>query len=103
MNIKPKELTIVIVLAVCLAIAAIICASIGAASLTKAMDADCALQLAKNGIYDPSIYASAETMHATMQAKNTMLVGVAFFGVAGGIVGIFFTCKWIRSLIPHKE
>ena len=100
MKITKKELIIVICAVSLLIILGALLIFKGSRELIPAMEADFKIQALYNkGKYDPNCYGSIETMHSILRAKNLMLVGAAIIGVGGGVAGIFFTCKWIRSLI----
>ena len=102
MNIKKREIIIIVIVCLCLLAVGLTLVFKGSSQFSAAMDREYDLQIA-NGFYDPSIYVSKENMHSIMQGKNMMLAGAAVSGVAGGVVGIYFTVKWISSLIPHNE
>ena len=102
LNIKKHEIIIILsVLAVLLTVGIVMLIN-GSRNLSAAMDAEFLLQTKSNMRYDPSTYMSQENMHNILWARNTLLIGAALSGLSFAPLGIYFTCKWIRSLIPHK-
>lgn len=102
MKIKQNEVIVIAFITASVLIIGAIMVAKGTANLMAAMDADFALQAANGSFYDPNVYASTETMHAILKARGFLLIGASLCGLAFSPVGIYFTCKWIRSLIPTK-
>ena len=75
----------------------------GASLLSDAMASDAFAQLYKTGMFDPKAYASLQAFRDETNAKAIMLLGIAISVVGVMVFAIFFTCKWIRSLIPSKQ
>lgn len=102
LNIKKHEIIIILSVLVVLLTVGIIMLINGARNLSSAMDKEFLLQTSNNMRYDPSTYMSQENMHGILWARNTLLIGAALTGISFVPLGIYFTCKWIRSLIPQK-
>ena len=96
MNIKRWEIiTVAIVVGICLGIGLAMIMT-GSQLMMDALSNEAKLQY---GTYNPSVYMDFANYKATLRAKNFMFGGAAVCGIGMGVVGIYFTAKWIKSLI----
>lgn len=103
MKINIKKNWPLFIVAFGLLIAGGIVSSIGASFLADAMASEAKAQVEAFGRFVSSEYMSLSSYRNQTNAKGTMLLGVGLSTIGGIILGIFFTCKWIRSLIPNKQ
>ena len=98
MNIKRNELIAILAISLLLASLGLTFFLNGMNLVSSYSELEMANQL-KSGYYNPSVYSSLENAKNILKGKNYLLAGAGLLGVSIIPIAIYFTAKWVKSLI----